>query len=246
MCTIFVIRERLGGFPLVIAANRDEMLVRQWSGPERIEGSPGVVCPRDAAAGGTWIGVNDAGLVVAITNRVFMGSDSTRRSRGWLCREALGQRSPEAAQAFVRRQVGSTPYNPFNLFVGGPGAAWALEYADGELTQVRLEPGVHVLTSHHDLNPTSLSENRAAMGAAANEARADPGSFARLASEVLADHRVFLDGYAVCKHGDTYGTRSAAVIGVRNRGEAYFAFAPGRPCEHNFEPVNVVVDRAHA
>ncbi len=75
MCTLLVATRRWPGTPLLIAANRDEHLQRPAAPPSsRRVGSRRIFAPTDLRAGGTWMGLNDAGLFVAITNR-FAGEE---------------------------------------------------------------------------------------------------------------------------------------------------------------------------
>src|SRR5690349_17969999 len=104
MCTILAALGVWEETPLVIAANRDEALDRPASEPrvwpagevaDRV-----VLAPRDLRAGGTWLGLNDAGLFVGITNR-RAPADPTRRSRGDIVFEALGAADHRDARARV-------------------------------------------------------------------------------------------------------------------------------------------------
>ncbi|PSP47352.1 hypothetical protein BRC60_08635 [Halobacteriales archaeon QH_1_68_42] len=56
MCTLVFAWQVFPDAPVVAAANRDELLDRPSEPPSVIEEEPGVVAPRDAEAGGTWIG----------------------------------------------------------------------------------------------------------------------------------------------------------------------------------------------
>ena len=67
MCTLVLAAGVFPGASLVIVANRDELLDRPSSPPLRW--SEGFVAPRDDLAGGTWLGINAAGVFVGITNR---------------------------------------------------------------------------------------------------------------------------------------------------------------------------------
>ena len=69
VCTLVFAWQVFPDAPVVAAANRDELLDRPSEPPSVIEEEPGVVAPRDAEAGGTWIGYNEHGVLVAITNR---------------------------------------------------------------------------------------------------------------------------------------------------------------------------------
>src|SRR5205085_4620872 len=94
MCTLVVASHVLAGRPLVVVANRDEQLDRKSSPPFRWP--EGFFAPRDDVAGGTWLGVNDRGVFVGITNRYLGGRDATRSSRGELVVRALGMSSARA------------------------------------------------------------------------------------------------------------------------------------------------------
>lgn len=73
MCTVSLI-PTAGGFRLI--ANRDERRSRQAGlAPQaRTLGSRRALFPVDAAAGGSWVGVNDRGLAVALLNRYTMAA----------------------------------------------------------------------------------------------------------------------------------------------------------------------------
>lgn len=234
MCTIFVIRDQLADHPMVIAANRDEMLDRPWSAPRLVGERPRIVMPRDDDAGGTWIGLNDAGLLVAITNRLFWTMDPARPSRGILCRDALSCDDLDAALAMVRAAISAAVYNGFNLLLADAGRARVLIYGDGELREVELDGGVHVITSTHDLDPPELAPLRDRVRRAATEAAGDLERFEALAASVLSDHELIGPRYTVCKHGETFGTRSAAIMALSANGAPRFRFAAGQPCETPF------------
>src|SRR5206468_4080925 len=81
------------GYPLVVIANRDEQLDRASSPPfvwpVARPGAATFLAPRDDVAGGTWLGVNDKGVFVGITNRYLGPKDDTRVSRGAIVKDAL-------------------------------------------------------------------------------------------------------------------------------------------------------------
>ena len=72
---------------LLVAANRDEAFDRPSAPPAEVE--PGIVAGRDLRAGGTWLGYNNHGLFVAVTNRKEPAAAVDAYSRGLLAREAL-------------------------------------------------------------------------------------------------------------------------------------------------------------
>src|SRR6185437_4709107 len=93
MCLLAVFHRVLPGAPILLAANREESLVRPTALPELRFVAPRVLCGLDLVAHGTWLGVNQHGLVVAVTNRPFPKPLGTSPSRGQLCRRLLTLRS---------------------------------------------------------------------------------------------------------------------------------------------------------
>ena len=67
MCTLVLVVPEPGGV-LQVAANRDEFLARP-ADPPTPSADGRWLAPRDRQAGGTWLGVNRAGLFVGVTNR---------------------------------------------------------------------------------------------------------------------------------------------------------------------------------
>ena len=86
MCTLVILRRPGHDWPLIVAANRDEMSDRPWAAPgrhwnDRVE----AVAGRDEVAGGTWLGLNDWGVIAGVLNRPgSLGPEAGLRSRGEL------------------------------------------------------------------------------------------------------------------------------------------------------------------
>ena len=99
MCTLVILRRPGHDWPLILAANRDEMIDRPWQPPARHwPDRPQVLAGLDELAGGTWLGLNDDGVVAAVLNRRgSLGPEDGMRSRGELVLEALDHAEAEAA-----------------------------------------------------------------------------------------------------------------------------------------------------
>ena len=64
MCSVIVLHRPGHNWPLLWASNRDEMADRPWSPPARHwPDRTEVVAGRDDLAGGSWLGINDAGVI---------------------------------------------------------------------------------------------------------------------------------------------------------------------------------------
>jgi uncharacterized protein with NRDE domain len=96
MCTLAIFYNVFDGYPLLVAANRDERYDRPAMPPALIAADPKILAGKDLSAGGTWLGVNEYGLLVGILNRRLNREVSARlqvRSRGLLCLDLLRLRS---------------------------------------------------------------------------------------------------------------------------------------------------------
>jgi hypothetical protein len=132
MCTVVLLRRPQAPWPLLLAANRDELRSRPWRPPARHwPDRPDVVAGLDVLAGGSWLGVNDDGVVAAILNRVgSLGPAAGKRSRGELVLEALDHADAAAAAAALV-DLDPDAYRPFNLLIADARDAFWLRHAGG-------------------------------------------------------------------------------------------------------------------
>src|SRR5579863_2270616 len=93
MCTVVLLFRPDHAWPVVLVANRDERVDRDWDPPAAWwPALPGVIAGRDRTAGGTWMGVNRHGVVAAVLNRPgSLGPEAGKRSRGELPLLALAE-----------------------------------------------------------------------------------------------------------------------------------------------------------
>ena len=132
MCTVVLLRRPQAPWPLLLAANRDELQSRPWRPPARHwPDRPDVVAGLDVQAGGSWLGVNDDGVVAAVLNRVgSLGPAAGKRSRGELVLEALDH-ADAAAAAKALADLDPEAYRPFNLLIADAQDAFWLRHAGG-------------------------------------------------------------------------------------------------------------------
>ncbi len=146
MCLLAVYFRVLPGAPVLLAANREEWRSRPTAPPERRPGSPQVICGLDLVAGGTWLGVNQHGVIVAITNRPLPKPAGTPPSRGILCRRLLSLPTATAAAQECARQFAADSYAGAN-FVCLDRVSGYVVSNPGEVVTRTLSPGLHVLTN---------------------------------------------------------------------------------------------------
>lgn len=133
MCLFVILRRPENPWPVLIAANRDEKIGRPWSAPARHwPDRPEVTGGLDLLAGGSWLAVNDWGVVAAILNRSgSLGPAPGRRSRGELVLEALDHADAVAA-ASALAHLDPESYRTFNLIIAdNRDAFWLAMRGDG-------------------------------------------------------------------------------------------------------------------
>jgi uncharacterized protein with NRDE domain len=231
MCTLAVSVGQDPDWPLIVAANRDEALDRPSSPPARWPGPPPFIAPRDEVAGGTWLGLNAAGLFVAVTNRFGAARDASRASRGALVMQALRHLSVPSLHLMLG---GLDPrvYNAFHLLYSD-GQDVGITWTDGErLHQLRPGPGLQVI-SERSFGAAEQTRD----GFVRARFTPEPAELQRL----LAHHDEAAPFEAPCVHAPAfgYGTRSSLVLRRHRdpaRTEAYWA--EGAPCTTAFEPLH--------
>jgi uncharacterized protein with NRDE domain len=89
MCLILAAWRAVPGYPLVVAANRDEFHARAAAPAAFWQDEPEILAGRDLQAMGTWMGVSRQGRFAAVTNYRGAHEPSAPRSRGALVTEFL-------------------------------------------------------------------------------------------------------------------------------------------------------------
>ncbi|PKU26411.1 NRDE family protein [Telmatospirillum siberiense] len=246
MCSIVILRRPDHRWPILIGANRDEMTGRPWRPPGRHwDDRENVVGGLDELAGGSWLGLNDEGVVAAILNRTgTLGPQQGKRSRGELVLEALDHADAvDAADALLHLHTGA--YRPFNMVVADNRDAFWLR-ADGETVRaVPLAEGVSMLTAS-EVNDDTDPRIKAFLPRFQTAGVPDPDAgqwrdwqdlLANRAPQGVLDRQAGLTFQL-----DTgFGTRSSALIALPSvelpEIEPVFLFAPGPPDEMSYRPV---------
>ena len=145
MCLLIIASHAHPRYPLIIAANRDEVFNRPTAAAHYWDDHPGILAGRDLDRGGTWMAVDRLGRVAAVTN--YRDRSAPRpglSSRGSLVTGYLtGTQSAAKYLADVAGRV--SDYNSFNLCAGDSGSIWVISSADPRPR--RLPRGVHGISN---------------------------------------------------------------------------------------------------
>jgi uncharacterized protein with NRDE domain len=207
---------------LIVAANRDEFRGRPSAAPQILE--PGIIGGKDLESGGTWLGINDRGLFVAVTNR---RTPSLRAySRGLLTLEALRCASLREVQELVLARVRERTMAGFNL-LAVRGSQGVCIHFDGEVRPQPFGPGLHVVSSDRDLDDPSMPELQIVKKSWAE----DEAALKRLVASHEGDR-------PICKHGEKYGTVSSTLYWESS---GRLLHSGGLPCRNAFEDYSSLV-----
>ena len=256
MCTLAIFFRTFADYPVIIAANRDEYLARPALPPTALLDEPRVIGGKDLRASGTWLGINEHGLVAGLLNRRNGDTENNAglRSRGLLCLDALRYSSAAEAARFVERLNGAD-YNPFNLLIASREEAFVAYNRWGKIELTGIGPGLHLLTNldidDFECPRISRSHSRFAELARREDFARDPLAMRAELGKLLADHSTQLDPRSgrpnsLCLHLGDYGTRSSSLIFMgRNTHSVEHFYAPGAPCTASYEPALVPEHRTH-
>ena len=233
-----------------MAANRDEMAGRPWQSPARHWPDRfDVVAGRDELADGTWLGVNDNGVVAGVLNRRHtLGALPGCRSRGELPLEALDHATAaDAAEALAYLDPGA--YRPFNLVVADRQDGFLVQAAGGGngsagVTVSPLPPGLSMITARGLNDPASP---RVALHLprllAARPPDPDEGDWSSWQSIMASREFEGSDagGAMTVVTDGLFGTVSSSLIALPAVGRFGIApiwlFAAGRPGDVSYQPV---------
>jgi len=147
MCTVLLLLRPGDPWPLLIGANRDERLDRPFLPPGRHwPDQPDVLGGRDVTGGGSWIAVNDDGVVATIVNGFDrLGPLAGKASRGDLVMRAMRERDARSA-AHAIGALAANRYRGFTLLVADRDSAFAVTSDERTLRVDALAPGHHIVT----------------------------------------------------------------------------------------------------
>ena len=240
MCLLGIQFQTVPDAPVLLLANREESYARSATGPAvhepSTEGKPRWFGGTDLLAGGTWLGVNDRRLIVAVTNRPKEQVAFPTRSRGRLCVDLLECADVPTARGLAVAELQRTDYAGCNLLLVSPEQAVVIE-AGNVLRVHDLSPGLHLVSNGDWNSPTDARLNFA-------RHELEHLRFTTLehwlqAAGNLCGRRATGDHPAICLEGTDRGTVSASLITLGTTpATTRFRHAPGPPTTTPFVDVS--------
>ena len=224
MCLVAIYFQEFIDAAVVVGANREELYARGGEPPQILPGRLRAVCGVDPVAGGTWLGVSEHGVLVAVTNRPKTLVPPCPPSRGLLARELLrfptASRAAEHAFGRLRRE----DFAGCNVLCADIKDAIVIHAGDA-LERLSLSPGLHVLTASNVDDPLDARQEFARRWLGRRSPRGSEEAVAAL--QELCSLR---EQPPMCLRGPDGGTVSSSVIALRQPlGRSTYRHAQGPP-----------------
>ncbi len=219
MCLVFIAYQIKGCIPVMIGVNREESRRRPVTSPVccRVRSLRCLLAGADHGPDGTfpqmgtWLGVNEAGMAVAVTNRHDgdLAWEDQTRSKGLLAVNLLGFDQPARASRYARAELVRGGFGGCNYLIAGAEAAFVVQAPGATRVAVTdLTPGIHAMTN---LDLDDPQDPRIQLVAANLEPRDFPASAGRICRDdriVIAgtDRGTVSSSVALCRQTDHAGT----------------------------------------
>ncbi len=240
MCLIAIGFQLVKDCPLVVAANREEFFDRPATPPVINEATLDdgakrrFVCGLDQRASGTWLGVNDAGLLIAVTNRHYEPTPPDPRSRGLLCMELLSMSDARQAADRAVSEFQTGRYAGAN-FVCLDRNFGAVVHGGKEIRYEELRAGLHLITNH-DLNDENDDRLRYFRSLYANKDVQTAADFMATTANICGQGPDVDNERTIVVRIADRGTVSSSLIAVPdNPQQAIYRHAPGAPDKTPYE-----------
>ena len=234
MCLLAIQYRLVPEAPILIAANREEFYDRGSDPPSIQSGKPRILCGLDQQAGGTWLGVNQHGLMVAACNRPKLAVPPAPRSRGLLCRDLLRAGSARQAMNQALEELSGGGYDGVNFVCADAESGWVVQGGD-ELEVVELQEGLSIV-GNRDVNDRRDERVQLAQRLLTLQTLDSPVKFLAVASKVFARAPSPPGRPSMVVRGRLRGTVSSTLISLGQKPrDAIFQYADGAPDQMKFE-----------
>ena len=234
MCILAIQYKLVSDTPILVAANREESYERPSAPPAIQSGKPRVLCGVDQKAGGTWLGVNQHGLVVAACNRPKLLPPLRPRSRGVLCRELLRSGSARRAVDMALDELSSGNYEGVNFVIADAETGWVVHGGD-DYEAVRLAEGLSII-GNGDVNDMHDERVKLAHRLLTLQTLDSPVKFLAVASKAFARPASAPGRAGMVIRERERGTVSSTLLALgRKPRDAIYQYTDGPPDRTKYE-----------
>lgn len=240
MCIMAILYQSAQDAPLLVAANREEHYDRPSQSPRIQSGKPRVICGIDRKAGGTWLGVNQYGLLATVLNRPRASAPPEPRSRGLLCRELLGMRTAKEAADMAASELSTGRYAGAN-YVCLDAKSGAVVMGGNRVEVIPLQPGLHLL-SDGTMDDYRDARQQFVRRLLTLHTLDSAVTFLAVASKSFARKPDAAGRRGVVVRGASSGTVSSTLIALPYRSQnAVYQYSPGPPSDYAYDDLSALL-----
>lgn len=220
--------------PILVASNREEFFDRRSSGPSIQAGKPRILCPTDQRSGGTWLGVNQHGVLVGLCNRRVLEPLGSNRSRGLLCKESLKGMTARECLDKALEELQRHQFEACNLVIADREFGFVIHH-ETENEVINMRPGLNIIGGRN-LNDPRDERVQLASRLLTLQTLDSPVKFLAVASRVFSRAPNPANRANMVLRGADYGTVSSTLIalGAKPR-DAIYQYSDGPSDEARYE-----------
>ena len=225
MCTSVILFRKEHPWPLIIGSNRDENLFRKSYFPARhwLKSSPQIIGGYDLEKKGSWLSINDYGLVSIIHNRKLERDNKIKKkSRGEIILNILNFDNINDSIDYLQN-LNQSIYNGFNIIVSDKSNCyWGKHISVNNKIKIEeIREGFSILTNNN-LNDLKDKKINYYLNKFSQSSVPDPDNHNWISWEhLLATDKIDDQNFpeeAICffDKKNNFGTRSSALIAISN------------------------------
>jgi uncharacterized protein with NRDE domain len=240
MCILAIQYKTVRNAPILVAHNREERFDRPTQPPKIQSGKPRTICGLDRKAGGTWLGVNQHGLLVVAANRIKTNVPAEARSRGLLCRELLGNTTARQAVRHAVKELSSGVYAGVNYLCVDTDFG-AVVFGGNHVTTEELTPGLHILANGNMDDPQDDRQEFIRRQLTLQKIESAV-TFLAMASRAFARKPDASGRRGVVLVGGEFGTVSSTLVSLPKKIQnAVFQYTGGPPCDTHYDDYSALL-----
>lgn len=240
MCILALQFQTARDAPVLVAHNREEHFDRPTQPPKIQSGRPRVICGIDRKAGGTWLGVNQHGLFVAVANRKKRNVPPEPVSRGVLCRQLLTFKHARDAAEHATAELATGRYAGANYVCADADYA-AIVYGGDQVQLRRLTPGLYLMTNGH-VNDSDDPRQQFLHRLLTLQRLDSAVTFLAVASRAFSRPCDDEGRWGVVLRNGRFGTVSSTLLSLTERPQSsIMQYAAGPPSECDYEDVSALL-----
>jgi len=237
MCTAIALHQCVPGVPLLLGFNRDQLLTRTSLPPlvkyERLS----TLAPTDIRSGGTWLGLNEAGLLVAIVDH-FRPRRLGGHSRGQLVSAILGSCHDPQSAAEVLSQEPFRQYAASTFLIANKDLGLIVSWHDVMKVE-KVEPGLTVIVES-GVNRKRVARCQYHRRNLSHKEYPLSEAVRRMGSALSEHDSCKLLSSTTCCHSKRSGTLCSQIVALGSTLESNkFFYADGPPCRTSYEEYEI-------